>query len=120
MVYTQFSLDGLFDVSSIKFAIFWYSIIILYYIILYYIILYYIILYYIILYYINLSSSRICFLSFGEIYLSLGISLLTSFECISLLCDFFDALVTSFGLDFAVILSAFLLPIKSPVASAVL
>ena len=56
------------------------------------------------LYYISFNSSIIFCLSFGEIYLSLGISLLTSF------CDFFDALV---------ILSAILLPIKSPVASAV-
>ena len=56
------------------------------------------------LYYISLNSSIIFCLSFEEIYLSLGISLLTSF------CDFFDALV---------ILSAILLPIKSPVAPAV-
>ena len=60
------------------------------------------------LYYINLNSSIICCLSFGEIYLSFGISLLTSFDCISSLCDFFEG--------FAVILSAILLPIKSPVA----
>ena len=69
-------------------------------------------------YYISLNSSIIFRLSFGGIYLSFGISLLTSFNCISLLCDFFDALVTSFGLGFAVILSAILLPIKSPAASA--
>ena len=56
------------------------------------------------LYYVSFNSSIIFCLSFGEIYLSLGISLLTSFR------DFFDALV---------ILSAILLPIKSPVASAV-
>ena len=55
-------------------------------------------------YYINLNSSIICCLSFGEIYLSFGISLLTSFDCISSLRDFFDALV---------ILSAILLPTKS-------
>ena len=55
------------------------------------------------LYYVSLNSSIIFCLSFEEIYLSFGISLLTS------LCDFFDALV---------ILSAILLPIKSPVASA--
>ena len=61
-------------------------------------------------YYINLNSSIICCLSFGEIYLSFGISLLTSFDCISSLRDFFDAIV---------ILSAILLPTKSPVASAV-
>ena len=55
------------------------------------------------LYYISLNSSVMFCLSFGEIYFSLGISLLTSF------CDFFDAIV---------ILSAISLPIKSPVASA--
>ena len=38
-------------------------------------------------YYINLNPSIICYLSFGEIYLSFGISLLTSFDRISL-CDF--------------------------------
>ena len=61
-------------------------------------------------YYINLNSSIICCFSFGEIYLSFGISLLTSFDCLSSLRDFLDALV---------ILSAILLPTKSPVASAV-
>ena len=64
------------------------------------------------LYYITLNSSIIFCLSFGEIYLYLGISLLTSFDCISSLCDFFDPL------GFAVILSTILLPIKSPVPSA--
>ena len=63
------------------------------------------------LYYVSLNSSIIFCLSFEEIYLSFGISLLTSFDCISSLCDFFDALV---------ILSAILLPIKSPVVSALL
>ena len=63
------------------------------------------------LYYVSFNSSIIFCLSLGEIYLSFGISLLTSFNCISSFCDFFDALV---------ILSAILLPIKSPVASAVL
>ena len=63
------------------------------------------------LYYISLNSSIIFCLSFGEIYLSFGISLLTSFDCISSFRDFFE--------DFSVILSAILLPIKSPVASAV-
>ena len=72
-----------------------------------------------VLYYISLNSSIIFCLSFGEIYLSFGILLLTSFDCIYSLCDFFDALVTSFGLGFEVILSAILLPIKSPVAAAV-
>ena len=64
------------------------------------------------LYYLSLNSSVIFRLSFGGIYLSFGISLLTSFECISSFCDFFEG--------FAVILSAILLPIKSPVASALL
>ena len=50
-------------------------------------------------------------LSLGETYLSFGISLLTSSDCISSLCDFFDALI---------ILSVTLLPIKYPVASAFL
>ena len=58
-------------------------------------------------YYINLNSSIICCLSFREIYLSFGIPLLTSLGCISSLHNFFDALV---------ILSAILLPTKSPVA----
>ena len=70
-------------------------------------------------YYISLNSPIIFCLSFGETYLSFGISLLTSFDCISSFRDFFDALVTSFGLGFAVMLSAILLSIKSPVASAV-
>ena len=56
------------------------------------------------LYYISLNSSTIFCPSFAEIYLSSGISLLTSF------CDFFDTLV---------ILPAIVLPINSPVASAV-
>ena len=64
------------------------------------------------LYYISLNSSIIFRLSFGGIYFSFGISLLTSFDCISSFCDFFEG--------FAVILSAILLPIKSPVASALL
>ena len=57
------------------------------------------------LYYVSFNSSIIFCLSLGEIYLSFGISLLTSSGC-----DFFDVLV---------ILSAILLPIKSPVAFAV-
>ena len=64
-------------------------------------------------YYINLNSSIICCLSFGDIYLSFGISLLTSVHDDSSWCgffkDFFDAIV---------ILSAILLPIKSLVASS--
>ena len=63
--------------------------------------------------YINLNSSIICCLSCGDIYLSFVISLLASFDENSFECnsfgDFFEALV---------ILSAILLPIKSPVASA--
>ena len=65
-------------------------------------------------YYINLNSSVICCLSCGEMYLSFGISLLASFEGNSVKCnyfgDFFEELV---------ILSAILLAIKSPIASAV-
>ena len=57
------------------------------------------------LYYASFNSSIIFCLSLGEIYLSFGILLITSSDC-----DFFDALV---------ILSAILLPIKSPVAFAV-
>ena len=55
------------------------------------------------LYYASFNSSIIFCLFLGEIYLSFGIPLITS----SLLCGF------------AVILSAILLPIKSPVAFAV-
>ena len=51
------------------------------------------------------NSSTIFCLSLREIYLSFGISLLTSSDC-----DFFDALV---------IFSAILLPIKSSVAFVV-
>ena len=52
----------------------------------------------------------ICCLFSGDMYLSFGISISSSFcECNSL-GDFFETLV---------ILSAILLPIKSPVASAV-
>ena len=57
------------------------------------------------LYYVSFYSSIIFCRSLGEIYLSFSISLLASS------CDFFDALV---------ILSEILLPIKSPVASALL
>ena len=64
------------------------------------------------LYYVSFNSSIIFCLSLGEIYLSFCISLLTSSDCISSFRDFFKG--------FAVILSAILLPIKSPVASAVL
>ena len=44
------------------------------------------------LYYINLNLSITCCLSFGDIYLSFGISLLDSFECNSVgrSRDFFE------------------------------
>ena len=60
-------------------------------------------------FYINLNSSIICCFSSGDIYLSLGISLLALSKCNSFK-DFVETLVIS---------SAILLPIKSPVASAV-
>ena len=62
-------------------------------------------------YYTNLNSSIVCCLFSGVLYLSFGFSLLASSfsECNSLE-DFFEVIVTS---------SAILLPIKSPVASAV-
>ena len=56
------------------------------------------------LYYASFNSSIIFCLSLGEIYLSFGIPLITSS------CDFLEG--------FAIILSAILLPIKSPVAFA--
>ena len=66
--------------------------------------------YNVILLYTNLNSSIICCLFSGDIHLSFGFSILSSFcECNSL-GDFFETLV---------ILPAILLPIKSPVASAV-
>ena len=65
-------------------------------------------------YYINLNSSIICCLSFGDIYLSFGISLLISVYDDSssrgFLKEFFDALVN---------LSEILLPTIPLVASAV-
>ena len=66
------------------------------------------------LYYTNLNSSIICCLSSGDMYLFLRVVLSKSIS-VSLFCnslaDFFEMLV---------ILSAILLPIKSPVASAVI
>ena len=65
------------------------------------------------LYYTNLNSSIICCLSSGDMYLFLGVALSTFTSVSSFgnsLVDFFEMLV---------ILSAILLPIKSPVASAV-
>ena len=66
-------------------------------------------------YNINLNSSIICCLSCGDIYLSFMISLLASFDD-----KFFEW--NSFGdfLETLAILSAILLPIKSPVAFAVI
>ena len=63
-------------------------------------------------YYMNLRSSIVFCLFSGDIYLSLGISLSCLFVTVSeLLCwGFFETLI---------ILSAILLPIKSPVAFAV-
>ena len=61
----------------------------------------------------NLNSSIICFLSSGDMYLFLGVALSTATFVSSFgnsFVDFFETLV---------ILSAILLPIKSPVASAV-
>ena len=63
-------------------------------------------------YYINLGWSIIFFLSFGDIYLSLSISLSFSFVIVSE--SFCGELLKTF-----VILLGILLPIKSPVASAV-
>ena len=61
-------------------------------------------------YYTNLNSSIICCLFSGDMYLSFGAS---DSSLASLFCGFLDFLET------LVILSAILLPIKSPIASAV-
>ena len=63
-------------------------------------------------YYINVRSSMIFCLSSGDIYLSLAISLLCSFLT-------FSNLFCSKVFETLVILSVTLLPIKSPVASAI-
>ena len=63
--------------------------------------------------YTNLNSSIICCLSFGDMYLFLGVALSTS-TSVSL---FYNSLVDIF--ETLVISSAILLPIKSQVASAV-
>ena len=64
----------------------------------------------------NLNSSIIFCLSFGDIYLFLLVvaNFTSSVSLSSLLCDF----LTGF-FDILVNLSAILLPVKSPVASAV-
>ena len=70
-------------------------------------------------YYINLNSSIICCLSCGDIYLSFGISLLASFECNSVEGNSFGDFFECSCVETLLILSAILLPIKYPVASAV-
>ena len=66
-------------------------------------------------YYTNLNSLIICCHFSGDMYLSFGTSILSSFcECNSSKCDFLEDFFKTL-----VILSAILLPIKSPVASAV-
>ena len=62
----------------------------------------------------NLNSSIICCLSSGDMYLFLGVTLSTSYFVSSCGNSFVD-----FFFETLVILSAILLPIKSPVASAV-
>ena len=64
-------------------------------------------------YYTNLNSSIICCLSSGDMYLFLVVALSTS-TSVSLFCNFFADFFETL-----VILSAILLPIKSPVASVV-
>ena len=61
----------------------------------------------------NLNSSIICCLSSGDMYLFLGVAISTS-SYVSLFCKAF----ADFFFETLVILSAILLPTKSPVASA--
>ena len=63
--------------------------------------------------YTNLNSSIICCLSFGDMYLFLGVALSTSTSVSS-----FGNSLVDFLFETLVILSAILLPIKSQVASA--
>ena len=63
--------------------------------------------------YTNLNSSIICCLSSGDIYLFLGLALSTS-TSVSLFCNSLEDVFETF-----LILSSILLPIKSPIASAV-
>ena len=71
----------------------------------------------------NLNSSIICCLSSGDMYLFFGtsISLLASsiFKCNSVECNSIERGSAKDFFEILVILSAILLPIKSPVASAV-
>ena len=62
----------------------------------------------------NLNSSIICFLSSGDTHLFLGVAISTS-SSVSLFGNSF----VDFFFETLVILSEILLPIKSPVASAV-
>ena len=62
----------------------------------------------------------ICFLSSGDIYLFLGVAISTSSSFVwSLSCNFLECNYIAAFFETLVILSALLLPIKSPVASAV-
>ena len=117
---TQFlvlNLDGLFDASFNKFSIFWYSIVILIYLLNLLNNLSFLEIYVLIYTFVlgtNFNSSIICCLSSGDMYLFLCEVIFTSSSlslCNSLAGFFFEILV---------ILSAILLPIKSPVASAIL
>ena len=62
----------------------------------------------------NLNSSIICFISSGDMYLFLGVVISTS-SSVSLFGNSF----IDFYFETLIILSAILLPITSPVASAV-
>ena len=67
----------------------------------------------------NLNSSIICFLSSGDMYLFLGVAISTSSSVSLLLCNSFECnSVVDFYFETLLILSAILLPIKSPVASS--
>ena len=70
-------------------------------------------------YYINLHSSIVCSLSCGDIYLPFDISLLASFDDSSSEWNSFGDFFECNSAETLVLLSAFILPIKSPVASAV-
>ena len=70
-------------------------------------------------YYISLNSSIICCLSCRDIYLSFGIPLLASFECNCFECNFVEDNSFEGFFEIFINLSAILLPIKSPAASAV-
>ena len=67
----------------------------------------------------NLNYSIICFLSSGDMYLFLGVAISTSSSVLLLLCNSFECnSVVDFYFETLLILSAILLPIKSPVAFA--